>query len=233
MRSSLKYTAVLVPAAAAALVASSSSPGQAGQPTFSHPRTIDNPYLPITAHRRCEFRGRGNDGTRTRDVLSVLGGSKRFQIGGQGVDAVVVRDNAYEDGELVESTRDYYAQADDGTVHYLGEQVNNIRNGKVVDHRGSWLYGRDTDVLGVAMPADPKLDTRYRLEDVPGITAESDRVEETGARAQVAGRLHTGVIRTSEFIQPEGEVEYKLYAPGVGTIVEYEPEGSAELVGCR
>jgi hypothetical protein len=174
MRSSLKHTAVLVPAAAAALVAASSSPGQAGQPTFSHPRTIDNRYLPLTAHRRCEFRGRDKDGTRTRDLLTVLGGSKRFQVGGQAVDAVVVRDNAYEDGELIESTRDYYAQADDGTVHYLGEQVDNIRNGKVVDHRGSWLYGRDTDVLGVAMPADPKLDTRYRLEDVPGITTESD-----------------------------------------------------------
>ena len=233
MRRSLTYTLALVPAAAAALIAASGSPGQPAQPTFSHPRTIDNRYLPITSHRSCEFRGRDRDGTRMRDVLTVLAGSKRFQIGGQAVDAVVVRDNAYEDGELVESTRDYFAQADDGTVHYLGERVDNIRDGKVVDHRGSWLYGRDTEVLGVAMPADPKLDTRYRLEDVPGITTESDRVEETGARAKVAGRLRTDVIRTSEFIQPEGEVEYKLYAPGVGTIVEYEPEGSAELVGCR
>src|SRR3954471_16152996 len=233
MRTSPKYAAALVPVAAAALIAASSSNGQASQPAFSHPRAIDNPYLPITAHRVCEYRGRDNDGTKTRDVLTVLSGSRRFQVAGAAVDTVVVRDNAYEDGAVIESTRDYFAQADDGTVHYLGEQVNNIRRGKVIDHRGSWLYGRDTDVLGVAMPAHPKADTRYRLEDVPGITTESDRVEETGARAKIGRRFYTDVIRTSEFIQPEGDVEYKLYAPGVGTIVEYEPEGHAELVTCR
>jgi hypothetical protein len=35
-------------------------------------------------------------------------------------------------------------------------------------------------------------------------------------RAVVAGRLHTRVIRISEFIQPEGETEQKLYAPASG-----------------
>ena len=65
----------------------------------------------------------------------------------------MIQDNAYEDGKLVERTLDYFAQADDGTVHYLGEHVNNIRRGRVIDHNGSWLYGKHTDVLGVAMPA--------------------------------------------------------------------------------
>jgi hypothetical protein len=41
------------------------------------------------------------------------------------------------------------------------------------------------------------------------------------------------VIRVQEFVQPEGEVEYKLYAPGVGTILEYEPDGRFALAGCR
>ncbi len=60
---------------------------------------------------------------------------------------------------------------------------------------------------------------------MPGITTESNRVEETGLRARAGGKLYTDVIRTQEFIQPEGEVEYKLYAPGVGLITEYPPDG--------
>jgi hypothetical protein len=145
----------------------------------------------------------------------------------------VIDDRAFEDGRLVERTFDYFAQADDGTVHYFGERVDNIRRGRVVSHDGSWLYGRDTDVLGVAMPANPALGAQWRFEDVPGVTTESNRVEEVGMRAKAGGRLHRGVIRVQEFIQPEGEVEYKLYAPGVGLITEYPPDGRSVLRRCR
>jgi hypothetical protein len=206
--------------------------GDAG-PAFSHPTTIDNRYLPLTVTRRCELRGRADDGTRERTVTTVLDRTRRFSIDGNQVDAAIIRDDAYEDGELVERTRDYYAQADDGTVYYLGEQVSNIRRGKVVNHHGSWLYGRHTDVLGVAMPAEPKVGDQYRFEDVPGVTTESNRVEEAGLRARVNGRLLTDIIRIQEFIQPEGEIEHKLYAPGVGLVVEYPPDGRTALVSCR
>jgi hypothetical protein len=196
-------------------------------PVFSHPGTIDNRYLPLTAHHRCELRGGGE-----RVVRTLLERTKRFEIDGQSVDAVVLRDKAYDHGKLVERTFDYFAQSDDATVYYLGEDVDNIRRGKVVDHRGSWRYGRDTDVAGVAMPPDPKVGDQWRFEDVPGITTESDRVEETGMRSLVDGRMFHDVIRVQEFVQPEGEVEYKLYAPEVGVIVEYEPGGRVAFTGC-
>jgi hypothetical protein len=211
---------------AAALITVSAVPG------FSAPTTIDNPYLPLTKWKSCEFRGLQHDGTRERDVLKPLKRTRRFTIGGQSVPAVVIQDDAFEDGKLIERTLDYFVQADDGTVHYLGEHVNNIRRGRVVNHSGSWLYGRDTHVLGVAMPASPKLGDQWHLEDVPRITTESDRVEETGMRARAGGKLYTNVIRTQEFVQPEGEVEYKLYAPGVGVITEYPPDGRAVLHHC-
>jgi hypothetical protein len=202
-------------------------------PVFSHPARIDNRYLPLAAHRRCELRGRADDGTRERVVRTVLARTKRFDVGGQRVDAAVIRDDAYEDGELVERTHDYFAQADDGTVYYLGEDVDNYRRGRVTNHRGSWLFGRDTDVPGVAMPAAPQVGDQFRFEDVPGVTAESDRVEEVGMRARVGGRDFTDVIRVQEFVQPEGEVEYKLYAPGAGVIVEYPPDARIAFAGCR
>jgi hypothetical protein len=202
---------------------------------FSAPAQIDNPYLPLSKWKSCDYRGKADDGTRERSVKTLLERTRAFTIDGRRVEAAVIEDRAFEDGELVERTLDYFAEGDDGTVFYLGEHVANIRRGKVVSHRGSWLYGKHTDVPGVAMPPNPTLGTQWRFEDVPGITVESDRVEETGLRARVrrGGRLFTDVIRVQEFIQPEGEVEYKLYAPGTGLIAEFPPDARVVLHRCR
>jgi hypothetical protein len=200
---------------------------------FSDPQTIDNPYLPLSKFTRCEYGGRADDGTRERNVVRRLRRTRAFDVEGERVEAVVIDDRAFEDGRLVERTFDYFAQANDGTVHYLGERVDNIRRGRVVDHHGSWLYGRHTDLLGVAMPASPTLGAQWRFEDVPGVTTESNRVEEVGMRVKVSGRLYRDVIRVQEFIQPEGDVEYKLYAPGIGLVAEYPPDGRSVLRRCR
>src|SRR4051794_26699450 len=99
MRKSLTYPAALVPVAAAGFaLASSGSADAPATPVFSNPGKIDNRSLPLSAHRRCEFRGEGNDGTKTRSVLTRLNTTKRFTVGAQAVDATVIRDNAYEDG---------------------------------------------------------------------------------------------------------------------------------------
>jgi hypothetical protein len=199
---------------------------------FSAPTTIDNPYLPLSKWKRCELGGRLHDGTRERNTLTRLKRTRAFRVNGQRVEALIIKDRVYEDRHLVESTLDYFAQDDAGTVHYLGEHVDDIRRGRIIGHEGSWLYGRDTNVLGVIMPANPQVGDQWRSEDVPDITIESDRLEETGLRAKAGGKLHTGVIRVSEFTQPEGEIEYKLYAPGVGVITEYAPEGRSVLRHC-
>lgn len=209
------------------------APVAAATPTFSNPTTIDNRYLPLTKFTTCVMRGKADDGTRERSVKTVLKRRKAFTVEGQQVQTVVLRDNAYEDGELVESTFDYFGQSDEGTVYYFGEQVKNLRNGKVVNTNGTWLYGKDTDRLGVAMPNEPQLGQQWNFEDVPGLTTESNRVEETDLRTKVGKRVRTDVIRIQEFIQPEGEVEYKLYASGIGTVAEYPPGGRTFFVSCR
>ena len=202
-------------------------------PTFTHPGRIDNPYLPLTRFERCELRGVAEDGARERTVRTLQPFTRAFVVGGRRVEAVVIRDDAFENGRRVESTLDFFAQADDGTVFYFGEEVRNLRGGKVADTKGTWLYGRDTDRLGVLMPAKPTLGRQWHAEDAPGITIESDRVEEVGLRARVEGRIVTGVIRVQEFTQPDGEVEFKTYAPGLGVVDEYPPGGHTTFAGCR
>lgn len=195
-------------------------------------RRIDNPYLPLTRFERCELRGE-EDGTAVRVVRRLLDATETFSVGGRPVEAAVVEDRDYHDGELVERTLDYFAQADDGTVHYLGEDVDDYEGGRIVGHGGAWRYGRDTRVLGVAMPARPEVGATWRFEDVPGITTESDRVTRRLDRVRVHGADHRDVIEVRESIRPEGDVERKLYARGVGVIRELPPDGRLDLVGCR
>jgi hypothetical protein len=200
--------------------------------TFSHPRQIDNPYLPLTKFERCELRGQ-EGGADARVVRRLLDRTKKFEFNGRTVRAAVIEDRAFEDGQLVERTLDYFAQADDGTVYYVGEDVDNYENGRVVNHEGSWLYGRDTDMLGVAMPGRPRVGSRWRFEDVPGITTESNRVVERLARVRARGKTYRNVIRVRERTSPGGEIEYKLYARGTGLIRERPPDGRVELESCR
>jgi len=233
LRGAVTAAALTAATLAGGVLAAGSGAQAPSGPTFSNPGKIDNLYLPLTKFERCVLRGVAEDGTRERSVKTLQPYTKAFDVGGKQVNAIVIRDNAFEGDALVESTLDYFGQADDGTVHYFGEDVRNIKRGKVVDTKGTWLYGRDTDRLGVAMPAKPQLGQQFRFEDVPGITVESDRVEELGLRAKVQGRIVTDAIRIQEFVQPEGDVEYKTYAPGLGVIDEYPPGGHVSFAGCR
>ena len=131
----------------------------------------------------------------------------------------------YVAGRLVERTLDYFAQSDDGTVYYLGENVRNIRRGSVVNRSGSWRLGRDTDVPGVLMPPDPHVGDQFRPEDIAASRRVRPRGGDRPARTR-ARTLYTDVSASRSSSSPRA-TWYKLYAPGVGTIVEYQPEGRA------
>jgi hypothetical protein len=199
---------------------------------FSNPTDIDNRYYPLTEHDRCVLRGK-EDGARIRVVRTPLARTKRFMHNGERVRAAVIEDREYEDGELVERTYDYFAQDDRGTVWYLGESVDEIEDGKVVGHGGAWLYGEDTDRMGVGMPAHPRVGSRWRHEDVPDGPVENDKVVAILDRATVRGKTYRDVLKVRERSRPGDGFEFKLYAPGVGNIEERPPDGRVGLVRCK
>jgi hypothetical protein len=227
----------VVAATACALVATGAAGPRtvAQRPVFTHPTRIDNPLLPLSRHRRCESRGRVG-GVLERSVRTRLDRTEPFTVAGQAIEAVVIEDRAFEGGELVERTLDYYAQSDDGTVWYLGEDVDEYEDGHVAGHGGSWRLGRETRTPGVAMPPHPHVGSRWRFEAVPGVTTERDTAITAFDRVEVAnGRVYPDVLRVQEDLSPEGVSEYKWYASGVGEIreVEWDLRGMVELVGCR
>lgn len=198
---------------------------------FSDPTRITNPWLPLSAIPVAELRGT-NDGKRTRRRRRLLSRTEAFRIGGRNVAAAVVEDRTHVDGVLREVAFGYYAQADDGTVFYLGEDIDLYgRTGRrVVSHEGAFRYGRDTGVLGVAMPARPREGMRYTFEEIPGQGLEFSRVVDTNGRISVrAGAFHR-VLEVHGLLLPGHAREVKWYARGVGLVKEQGSTGAIELV---
>jgi hypothetical protein len=176
---------------------------------------IDNPYLPLTVGSRWVYEG-DSAGEAERVEVTVTDETRVIE----GITATVVRDRVWVDDVLAEDTYDWYAQDAAGNVWYLGEDSTEYdEDGQPSSDGGSWEYGVDGALPGIAMPASPKAGAQYRQEYLPG-TAEDMahvlRVEPEHANDQ--GR-YEDVVQIEEWTPLEPEVvEHKWYAPGVGQI---------------
>jgi hypothetical protein len=201
------------------------SPGGSAQtepPRFSHPQAITNPYLPLAFLKQDVLES--ESGRVERTAKPEL--HKTFPVGDQTVEALVVEDRDYENGKLTEVTLDYFAQADDGTVYYLGEDVDEYKDSRVVGHGGAWLWGKDTRHPGVLMPAHPQVGDKFQAENVPHITREKDEVVSVSETVTVPAGSYQNCVKIKENAS-DGSTEYKFYAPGVGCVKEVE--GKTEL----
>src|SRR5215217_4208598 len=94
---------------------------------------VDNEYFPLKAGTTFFYEG----GTE-RDQMSVTHQTMKVM----GVKCVVVDDRAWEGGNLVEKTYDWFAQDKEGNVWYFGEDTKEYEEGKVVSIQGSWERAR-------------------------------------------------------------------------------------------
>ena len=158
-----------------------------------------------------------------------------FTVARQAVPAVIIEDRAFE-GESWSSGRSTTTpRATTAPSGTLGEDVDHYENGRVVGHEGAWRLGRETRTPGVAMPPHPHVGSRWRFEDVPGVTTEHDTVITAFDRVEVEnGTVYPDVLRVQEDLSPEGLSEYKWYARGVGEIreMDWDLRGMVELVRC-
>jgi hypothetical protein len=197
-------------------------------PTFTSPLAITNAYHPFTAGGVKVFKGR-KDGKASVIVDLYLDATRTFHVGGDAVATHVLQETEFNGGQLVEISRNFFAQADDGTVYYFGELVDSYDHGTVTDHEGSWLVGGATDSTDptitatapaptVFMPASPKVGDTYRPEDLLPIVDETDTVKRVDlAIATPAGKF-ASAIEVRETTQLGDAPETKWYARGVGAI---------------
>jgi hypothetical protein len=195
---------------------------------FRHPRDITNPLLPLAYLKQDVLEGT-EGGIKVRIERTILPKKqKAFKIAGQTVESLVMEDREIKNGELEEVTLDYFAQDDEGTVYYLGEDVDEYENGKVKGHSGAWLLGKDTRAPGVIIPAHPKLGDKFKSEDVNKEIHEEDEVVAVGEAVSVPAGTYENCVKVKELLA-DGATEFKFYAPGVGVVREVPADGDVRL----
>jgi len=180
---------------------------------------VDNPHYPLrpgTTYFNASPDGAFVDNlTVTRDTIEILG-----------VTCVVVEDLAYEDGELVERTLDYFAQDKLGNVWYLGEDATHYEDGKVIGTDGTWRAGNPGQHAGIIMLADPQVGDFYKQEQAPGVAEDQAVVISLNASVDVPYGSFTDLLQTDDTTPLEpGFVERKTYAEGVGLLQEVPNDG--------
>ena len=130
---------------------------------------------------------------------------------------------------LVEKTYDWYAQDIDGNVWYLGEDTKEYENGVVVSTEGSWEWGVDGALPGIAMWADPSahMNESYRQEYLKGVAEDFGKVIATDVSVTVPFGSYTGCVRTLDTSGLDFTArEHKTYCPTVGLVLETNADGS-------
>jgi hypothetical protein len=194
-------------------------------PAFSKPTPITNPLHPTSNVKQVIMGGHVDD-KPFRTEVTLLPATKPIAWQGQTVDTAVIQYVAYLDGRIHEVAIDWYAQADDGSVWYFGEDVFNYEDGKVADTKGTWVAG-DTTPAAMIMPAKPAAGNVYRPENAPGIAFEEVRVDKVDQNvAGPSGKL-SGAIEVNE-LHMDGTREGKVFAPGYGEFSTGSPGGDLE-----
>jgi hypothetical protein len=183
-------------------------------PAFSNSTSVTNPLFPISNLHSAVLNGQV-DGKPLKIETTLLPDTRIVEWSpGQCVKTLVSQFVAYLDGRIEEVALDFYAQADDGSVWYFGEDVFNYRNGVVADTGGTWLAGKEGPAA-LIMPADPKLGDVNRPENIPGLVFEEVSVKTVGKTLQGPRGPVTGAMVASE-LHDDGTREDKFFAPGYG-----------------
>jgi hypothetical protein len=192
-------------------------------PAFSRPTEITNPLLPIAQVTQSLQLGTV-DGRPFRAEVTLLPGAKTITWSGRQVPTRVHQYVAYSGGRILEVALDWYAQADDGSVWYFGEDVFNYEDGVVADTHGTWLAGKDGPP-GMIMPANPSPGQVYRPENIPELVFEEVTVQATGRRVPGPRGAVDGAVVIRE-LHMDGATEEKTFAPGYG---EFSAGGGGDL----
>jgi hypothetical protein len=160
---------------------------------FGQPFTLSsiNAYFPIGVGSQWELEGEEKGALielriRVLDETEVVGG----------VTTRVVEEVEWEDGELLEVSRNFVAETEDGTVCYFGEEVDIFEDGGI-SHAGQWRADAPGNFPGILMPADPVPGLRFTMEGAPTVAEDVGRIVGAGPTRTPAG-LFTEVIRIRE-----------------------------------
>jgi hypothetical protein len=184
--------------------------------------TASGGFFPLQPGLSNTLQGEELDGGETVElevILTVLPVTETVD----GVVTRVVEERESQDGELVEVSRNFFALCrETGDVWYFGEDVDIYEEGVVVSHDGAWRAGVAGARAGILVPGSPLVGARFYQELAPGIAEDRSEVLGTGGEASVPAGDFTGVLSVldTNALSPASPGDLKIYAPGVGLIVD-------------
>ena len=194
---------------------------------FDPAQPINNPYFPMTDSRTYVYSGSDEDGpvderfehTNTGEGLVIAGVQTFTQL-----------DREFEDGLLVEETKDYFAQDTLGNVWYLGEDVTKFEydeDGNLIGTtmEGAWKAGENGALPGFIMPAELTEGFNYFQEHAPNDAAMDQGTIFVAFIPELVLEFGTfeNVLQILETTDLELDArEFKYYAPEVGLILVEE-----------
>jgi hypothetical protein len=234
-RSILAATACLVLALSAKASAEVITPVFSAK-EFAGDNEITNLYFPLIPGTVYTYKGQ-REGKASVDTLEVTHERK----GVDGVKTTVIHDQLTLNGKLHEKTVDWYAQDKSGNVWYFGEETETLKpNGEVESTEGSWKAGTPVEKggpkagPGIFMGAKPEVGVGYKQELAEPIASDQFEVVSLNTPVSTPYITTTRGLKTKETTPLEkGVVDNKIYALGIGTVVEVTikgPEDRLELV---
>jgi len=155
------------------------------------------------------------EGGGTQLIITVLNETKMVD----GVETRVVEERETKNGQLIEVARNYFAISKrTNDVFYFGEDVDMYKDGKVMNHDGSWLSGVNGGKFGLMMPGRPLINASYYQEVVPNVAMDRATIMSTTEIVKTPAGEFTNCLKMKETTPLERLTEYKYYAPGIGMV---------------
>jgi hypothetical protein len=197
-----------------------------------------NPYFKLIPGYQLVLEGEEEDEgeiVEIRAEITVLWDTQWIDLRdtevGRWIKTRVVEEREFEDGELTEVSRNFFAICKKtNAVYYFGEDVDIYEDGEIVSNKGEWRAGVNGAMPGLIMPGTFLLGAKY-FQEVADTAA--DRGENTAMGLTFedpkGGGNFTGcveVVDTNPLDNPpvcdDGDV--KIYCPGVGLVQDEELE---------
>ena len=156
------------------------------------------------------------EGGRVRLQITVLDETKEIN----GVTTRIVEEREWENGQLHELSRNYYAICEQSMdVLHFGEDVEVYKAGKLVNKEGTWLAGSNGNRPGLVIPGKPRPGMRYYQEIAPGVTLNRGEVLSLSETCKTAAGTFSKCMKVKGTSgMDRKKLEYKYYAPQIGLV---------------
>jgi hypothetical protein len=142
-----------------------------------------------------------------------------------GVTVGVLEERETKGGKLIEVSRNFFAtDKKTSNVYYFGEDVDNYKDGTIVNHESAWRSGDKGARFGLMVPGKPMAGDKYYQEMAPKVAMDRVEIVSTDETLKTPAGTFQHCLHLKETTPLESGVSHKWFAPGVGMVKDDEFE---------